>query len=177
MGADDNAAAGCLTGAHDNRVVAFRPKKTAVIVDCGEVAGTAEDENADARGPLAHKRPRLGTGPGEVHVFHILKKYAGLRRPETWQGKTATCTKAKAKLVLDNLRKRLISSVTVQQTFVELAREHSDDESAQRGGDLGSVDSGSLARQLGQVAFSLAKGELSEVFESDQGLHLMLRAF
>lgn len=163
-------------------VVAFRPRiPVAYISDCGELhAGEGDvlaidDGEADSL-PLA-KRPRCagGDAPKEVHIFHILKKHAGSRWPETWQGKQATCTKAKAKVALESLRKRLVASGDIQRTFAELAREHSDEATAQSGGDLGAVERGNLSREVEAVAFGLVTGGLSEVFETRLGVHLLLR--
>uniref|UniRef100_A0A7S1PX08 peptidylprolyl isomerase n=1 Tax=Alexandrium catenella TaxID=2925 RepID=A0A7S1PX08_ALECA len=162
-----------------HEVVAFRPgQPVAHIMECGELpdGGLLAIDDDELR--AAAKRPRLaGSGPEEeVHIFQILKKHAGLRHPETWQGKKATCTKGKAKLVLENLRKRLVASGSIQTTFVELAREHSDEAASQNGGDLGCVKRGDLGKEADPVAFSLAPGALSEVFETRLGVRLLYRA-
>merc|ERR1712032_684892 len=113
----------------------------------------------------------------KAHIFHMLKKHSGLKKgkEKTWQGAPATCTRGKAKLALENLRKRLIACPGVQQTFVELAREHSDDASAQKGGDLGLVGFGGLPRKVAEVAFELRTDELSDTFETEDGFHVLLR--
>eukprot|EP00931_Biecheleriopsis_adriatica_P105407 TRINITY_DN79971_c0_g1_i1.p1 TRINITY_DN79971_c0_g1~~TRINITY_DN79971_c0_g1_i1.p1 ORF type:complete len:392 (+),score=75.25 TRINITY_DN79971_c0_g1_i1:50-1177(+) len=152
-------------------VLAFRPGLDggrAIISNCGEL----RDEAADAE--PATKRARRD-GPSEVHLFHILKKYKGCRKPETWRGEKSNCTKGKAKLVLENLRKRLVAATAIQTLFVELARDHSDDASAKNGGDLGRVDRDSLQPKVEDVGFSLQKNDLSEVFEDEFGVHLLLR--
>lgn len=156
-----------------HEVVAFRPKLEAFINDCGELPS---GEGAEEALPPA-KRQRADSG-GKVHAFHMLKKHAGLRRHwlETWQGKKATCTRGKAKVAMEGLRKRLLGSGAIQRTFVELAREHSDDASGQSGGDMGFVGRGELPRGLDDVLFSLPGGGLSDVFETEQGVHLLLRA-
>jgi len=174
----DHGNPACPTpDAHE--VVAFRPGiPISHIIDCGELPadGQLPAIDDDSEQPAA-KRPRQsGAGTEEVHVFQILKKHAGLRWAQTWQGKQATCTKGKAKLVLENLRKRLVASPSIQTTFVELAREHSDEASAQKGGDLGPVRRGDLAGEVEQAAFSLQPGGLSEVLETRHGVHLLLRA-
>ncbi|CAE8590628.1 unnamed protein product [Polarella glacialis] len=141
----------------------------AYIRDCGELTAESED------GESAAKKAKV-SGPSEANLYHILKKYVGARKPETWRGTKITCTKGKAKVQVENLRKRLNASQTIQMLFVELAREHSDDGSAQLGGQLGAVERGSLQPKVEEIGFALQKGELSEVFEDEFGIHLLLRA-
>lgn len=184
---------GCLMP-ESTDVAAFRPAaQQAIIADCGELstsddaAGDAADEEvvsevvgksassrSDARrsGEPTAKRLRGGSA---VHVSCITKKYAGVRLPETWRGIASTCTKGKAKTAVENLRKRMVSSFIVQSTFVDLAREHSDDLSAPNGGDLGAVEPGELPEEADAVAFKLQIGELSEAVMTNEGVYLLLR--
>jgi len=168
---DFGSANGPTPSAHE--VVAFRDIEAAYVSDCGELLGGAE-EVGGAKAPA--KRPRTEDGSEQAHVFHILKKHAGLRWRQTWRGSEATCTKAKAKIALEGLRKRLVASAVIQRTFAELAREHSDAASSQQGGDLGCVGRADLDDGIAEVAFALEKGGLSDVFETAEGLHLVLRA-
>jgi len=147
-------------------VLAFRPgdsSSRAYICDSGELL---EEEAAPA------KKAKTS---GEVQLLHILKKYKGVRKPETYKGEAATCSKGKAKLVIENLRKRVLAAAAMQTEFVELARDHSDDATAKNGGDLGKLDRGSLQKKVEEVGFSLAVNELSEVFDDEFGVHLLLR--
>lgn len=57
--------------------------------------------------------------------------------------------------------------------FAALARSHSDDPSAASGGDLGWFGRGQLPVSLDEAAFSLAPGQVSDVLESPEGLHLL----
>lgn len=168
----DEGGEGCNKRLGAN-IKAFKPDSsaTAVIVDCGEIVQEEEEEPAAKK---AKKEVKV-TGPAEVHLFHLVKKHSGLRRPETWRGTAATCTRGKAKMAAESLRKRLVAAPDIQLTFVELAREHSDEASAQKGGDLGLVDRGTLHKAVEDVGFKLAKGVLSEVFETEHGFHLLLR--
>mmetsp|Transcript_82128 Transcript_82128/g.232803 ORF Transcript_82128/g.232803 Transcript_82128/m.232803 type:complete len:376 (+) Transcript_82128:68-1195(+) len=175
-GAAVDSFKGCRSPAGE-LVQAFRPSKAAMISDCGEIADDGGRPALDALALPASKRPRVAAGPAHVHVFHILKKHAGSTWPVTWQGKKATCTRAKAKIAVENVRKRLMSSLTIHQAFAELAREHSDCGSASRGGDLGEVErkDGALPPIVEDAAFALKVGEMSEVLDTEQGAHLVLR--
>ena len=57
--------------------------------------------------------------------------------------------------------------------FAELAKQHSQDESAAQGGDMGFVGKGQLVPALDTALFALETGEVSEVLESAFGLHLL----
>jgi len=175
--ADDGT--GAMVAQEGGGVKAFRKTQTAWIVDCGLTEGSKEGVMAieDGEGEPRAKRKRGDKDDGkEVHLFHVLKKHKDSRNPVTWRGETVTATKGKAKIAVQNLRKRLMSSSTVESTFVDLAREHSDDVSAPKGGDLGMVERGDLEPEVEDVGFALEAGELSEVLETAQGVHLLLRA-
>lgn len=57
--------------------------------------------------------------------------------------------------------------------FAELARQHSRDESAAQGGDMGRVGRGQLVATLEEALFVLKQGEVSEIVETEFGLHLL----
>lgn len=161
------------------------PTAEVIIDDCGELKGSAARSGVseDVAGPgligRPAKRRRAADQPAEVHLLHILKKHSGSRDTKCRDGSEAKLTKGRAQLSLANMRKRLTMSQdpgSQQRSFIELAREHSDCDSAKKGGDLGMVGSGTLDPVVEEVAFSLAVGEVSEPFESPDGVHLLLRA-
>ena len=57
--------------------------------------------------------------------------------------------------------------------FAELAKQHSQDESAADGGDMGFVVRGQLVAPLDAALFALEQGAISDVVESAIGLHLL----
>jgi peptidyl-prolyl cis-trans isomerase SurA len=57
--------------------------------------------------------------------------------------------------------------------FAELARKHSDDGSARSGGDLDWSLRGTMVPEFEAVAFQLAKGQISEVVETEYGFHII----
>ena len=59
--------------------------------------------------------------------------------------------------------------------FADLAREHSDDSSHSKGGDLGVFGIGQMQKAFEDAAFALQVGEMSGVISTDSGVHLILR--
>jgi len=60
------------------------------------------------------------------------------------------------------------------ESFADLAAHVSDDTvSAEQGGDLGAVSRGFFGEAFDEAAFSLDEGEVSEIVETDNGLHLL----
>jgi parvulin-like peptidyl-prolyl isomerase len=76
-----------------------------------------------------------------------------------------------------NQRAQLIASIRDRvlkgEKFERLAKMYSQDGTAERGGDLGFFAHGMMVKEFEDVAFSLKKGELSRVFQTQFGLHLV----
>ena len=90
----------------------------------------------------------------EVRASHILKSARGEKRHEAYDE-------------LRNLRKRLQAG----ENFEDLARKHSD--KGEEHIDLGFFKRGELAEEFEIVAFSLDVGEISPVFATPFGYHLI----
>lgn len=78
---------------------------------------------------------------------------------------------------VEKVNKRLrgfIQEVREGEDFSTLAVLYSDDPgSASKGGDLGMVPRGTMVAEFDEVAFQLSNGELSGVFETEFGYHVM----
>lgn len=59
--------------------------------------------------------------------------------------------------------------------MAQLARKYSDCSSAKRGGDLGPFGRGAMQKPFEDATFALNVGELSDIIETDSGLHLIER--
>jgi len=74
-------------------------------------------------------------------------------------------------------RRQLLESIRTRaakgEKFERLAKMYSQDGAADRGGDLGCFARGQMVKEFEDVAFDLKKGELSKVFETQFGLHLV----
>merc|ERR1712048_552098 len=85
-----------------------------VIDDCGELKGANRAVATESDGALLAGRPakrrRAADMPSEVRVFHILKKHVESRDPVCRNGQATKATKSRAKLGLNNIRRRLSSN-------------------------------------------------------------------
>lgn len=98
--------------------------------------------------------------PQKVHARHILFRISE-------KAKTAEIQEIldRAKKVLDLARKG--------DNFAELARKYSDDSTASKGGDLGYFKSGDMVKPFADSAFSLKKGEISDLVRTRFGVHII----
>jgi len=94
----------------------------------------------------------------QTHARHILIK------PDT------VTTDEDARRQLEELRRQLQQGAD----FAELARQHSDDPGSKGlGGDLGWVGKGVMVPEFEQVMLATPEGEISEVFRSPFGWHIL----
>lgn len=99
--------------------------------------------------------------PAEVEMYHLVQ------RP-----KATDAAKKEAKAYLESLRDRIVKK---EISFEEAARKYSIDfGSARVGGDLGEFGRGRMVPEFEEVAFKSKIGEVSNVFESDFGYHIMM---
>lgn len=103
-----------------------------------------------------------------VHSRHILVRFAGARNaPEE-----LTRTREEARALIDAAR---VEALAPGADFAALARERSEDGSAERGGDVGTLGRGRLAPEYEAAVFALPEGAISEVVETDVGFHVIQR--
>lgn len=99
---------------------------------------------------------RYSTG-NEVRASHILFK--------TGPDQDEDEVRQRAEEVLEQIR--------AGADFAELARTHSEDTSAEDGGDLGFFGRGAMVPEFEQVAFSLPVGEVSDLVRTNYGFHII----
>lgn len=108
----------------------------------------------------------------EVRASHILVKHSGSRRPSSWKEPNITRSKEEAIAILKGYKSEIGTSA---DDFARLAREHSDCSSHDHGGDLSWFGHGQMQKPFEEAAFSLRVGEISDIVDTQSGVHLILR--
>jgi NIMA-interacting peptidyl-prolyl cis-trans isomerase 1 len=83
-----------------------------------------------------------------------------------------TRSKAEAIEILQDYQSQIDGS---HEKFAELAKVYSDCSSARKEGDLGVFGPGEMQKPFEDATFALKIGEMSDVVETDSGVHLILR--
>lgn len=132
-----------------------------VVLDPEAIGKTLNISEADLRADYEQNAARYGA-PEERRASHILIA-AGKDQPQAERDKA----RARAEALLAEVRK-------APAKFAELAKQHSQDPgSAAKGGDLGFFARGAMVKPFEDAAFSLKKGEISDVVASDFGYHII----
>lgn len=101
----------------------------------------------------------------EIKASHILICYQGAKECDK------STTKEEAKKIIENLKLKV-----TPQNFGEMAARNSTEPAASSSrGDLGWFGYGKMVPTFSEVAFSLKKGEISDVVETDYGYHLIYK--
>lgn len=87
------------------------------------------------------------------------------------RGSQQARTRREARALAEELRERILAG----EEMAELARQHSTDKTAKRGGYLGSAARGSWVPAFEDAVWSLRVGELAEVVETEYGFHVIRR--
>lgn len=103
-------------------------------------------------------RDSLPDVPRTIEVAHLLLK------PET---SSATADSLK------QLANSLIERIKAGESFETLAREYSQDPSAEQGGDIGTFQRGDLVPEYERAALALQPGEVSNVVKTEFGYHII----
>lgn len=106
------------------------------------------------------EHPEAFTRPEQVKARHILIKVG----PDADEKQKAEATET-----LEEIKKKLAGG----EKFSELAKQYSEGPSGDKGGDLGYFSHGQMAKPFEKAAFSLKKGEVSEIVETRFGYHLI----
>lgn len=124
-----------------------------VLIDRQEMAEAIEVEESELRDAWQER-----TADADRRLAHIMLTVGGER------------SRDEARAELEAVRERLAQG----ESFADLALEVSDDTvSAEQGGDLGVISRGFFGDSFDEAAFSLDEGEVSDIVETDNGLHLL----
>lgn len=100
----------------------------------------------------------------------LLTNALSIASPKTQEN--ITRSKEEAISILRGYQSEIAGSADM---FGELAAQYSDCSSAQKRGDLGAFGPGQMQKPFEDAAFSLQPGQMSDVVETDSGVHLILR--
>ena len=132
-----------------------------VVLDADAVSKTIVVNESDLKTYYEQNAQRL-SGAEERRASHIL-----LNAPKSAPAAEREAAKAKATQLLAVVRK-------APESFADLARKNSQDTgSAAKGGDLDFFARGAMVKAFEDAAFSLKKGEISELVETDFGFHII----
>ncbi|ESW28120.1 hypothetical protein PHAVU_003G260800 [Phaseolus vulgaris] len=113
---------------------------------------------------------------GEIRASHILIKHEGSRRKASWkdpEGRIIKSTTREAAVSqLKALRDDIVSG---KATFEDVASRFSDCNSSKRGGDLGPFGRGQMQKPFEDATLALKVGELSDIVDTDSGVHIIKR--
>ena len=124
-----------------------------------QVADVTTATDAEAR-DFYQKNPEKFKQGDSVRASHILLR-VDPNAPEP--------TKKQARTRIGSLLKRARSG----EDFAALAKQHSQDGSAQQGGDLGYFERGEMVPAFSEAAFSLEPGQISDVVTTQFGYHIV----
>lgn len=133
-----------------------------VVLDAAALAAAATVTDADLQTFYKDNAKQLYTAPEERRASHILVKTG-----DDMSAADKAKAKTKAEQLLAEVRKNPAS-------FADVAKKNSDDPgSAQNGGDLGFFGHKAMVESFEKAAFSLKKGEISDLVESPFGFHII----
>ncbi|KAE9597871.1 hypothetical protein Lal_00029619 [Lupinus albus] len=137
---------------------------------------TAEKEIPKDKKTKMSSSNRHGSSGVEVRASHILIKHEGSRRKASWkdpEGRVIKNTTRESAVSQIKLLRDDIVSGKVQ--FEDVAARYSDCSSAKRGGDLGPFGRGQMQKPFEEATFALKVGEISDIVDTDSGVHIIKR--
>ncbi|WNO04021.1 peptidylprolyl isomerase [Rhodoferax mekongensis] len=132
-----------------------------VVLDLEAVKKTVSVNEADLKTYFEQNASRL-SAKEERRASHIL-----INAPKDMPAADRAKAKERATALLAQVRK-------APDSFAEVAKKNSQDAgSAPRGGDLDFFGRGAMVKPFEDAAFSMKKGEISDLVESDFGFHII----
>jgi peptidyl-prolyl cis-trans isomerase NIMA-interacting 1 len=114
------------------------------------------------------ERRLIASQPSQVGAKHILV----MHNESTAKPETVTRTRDEAKKRAQEALLKIRSGAN----FDEMVKLYTDEPGgAERGGDLGMFERGTMVKPFADAAFSLRVGEVSEVVETKYGFHIIRR--
>lgn len=116
-------------------------------------------EEADVRA-FFDQNQSMFTGVDSVRCRHIILMFSPADTDQA---------RSERRAQMEDIRKRAVKG----EKFERLAQQYSQDGAAQFGGDLGYFARGTMVKEFEDVAFALKEGQISDVVETQFGLHVI----
>jgi NIMA-interacting peptidyl-prolyl cis-trans isomerase 1 len=104
-----------------------------------------------------------------IHSAHLCT----VQLPQDPEGRVIK-QRSKAEAI-ETLKQHRAAVESRQTTFADLASRESDCSSARSGGDLGEFTRGQMQKPFEDATYALKVGQLSDIVETDSGVHIILR--
>jgi len=138
-------------------------------------------EASTHEGPPSAKRAKKEDSPSQVRVRHILLKHRECKNSvDKVRNKQVKRTRMEAERSLRAALEAILAPGEMdKKIFTQKCKELSECQSCLKSGDLvgdlGWVKPGKFGQTFDDVAFSLRVGQLSDLVDSDQGVHVIFR--
>ena len=136
----------------------------ALTASCGE---TSDETAAEGIVPVETVEEIPLEQPEMIYASHILIPFQGAQNAPA-----DAMDREEARAVLETISDSISSGLI---TFEDAAVDHSSCPSSERGGMLGAFPRGAMVPEFEEVAFAIEPGEVSQVFETPYGFHIVLR--
>ncbi len=148
-----------------NNSIPEKRKIAYALIDTTRLANQTQVSQQDLESYYNQHREEYRV-PEQVQVSHILVKTPTAGPDGKVDQKAVDAAKAKAESLLKQLK--------AGANFADLAKKNSDDPgSAKNGGSLGPIQRGRTVPEFEKVAFSLPKGQLSDLVKTTYGFHII----
>jgi peptidyl-prolyl cis-trans isomerase D len=135
-----------------------------VVVDSAKIGAATTVTDRDLQAYYDQHREEYRV-PEQVKVSHILIKTPLLAPGAKEDEKAIAAARAKAEGVL--------KEVKAGGDFAKLAEKYSEDTTAKNGGELGWIGRGRTVPEFEKAAFSMDKGQTSDLVKSSYGFHII----
>ncbi|ODV80898.1 peptidyl-prolyl cis-trans isomerase [Suhomyces tanzawaensis NRRL Y-17324] len=110
---------------------------------------------------------------GKISVAHLLVKNNQSRKPRSWKSPDGiTLSRDEAIQIIKKHHARILNG---EVKLGELAKTESDCSSHAQGGELGFFGKGQMQPSFEEAAYALNVGEISDIVETDSGVHILQR--
>ena len=128
--------------------------------------------------PFDHFSSKVRVSKKEIEEFYDIHRESRFHQPEAVRLRHILFRIPEGANLQEKETVRLRAEGVLRESrsakdFAQLAKEHSEDQSAAQGGDIGFFTPGQMLPLLDRAAFALKKGEISNVVETSLGYHIL----